>query len=80
MVLERLTAATVAGIDQQIQLIKREQFRIIMREATEHDGLPCVKLTEIREGKSKLLCVAPAKMASLFLVGWMEELDIEKEA
>ena len=79
MVRERLTAATLAGIDLHIQCIKHEHYRIVLRETVEYDGKPCVKLTEVREGQSILLCVAPAKMASLFLIGWLEELDIAKE-
>lgn len=79
MVATHLSAATIAGIDLHIQRIKNTYFRIVIREAEVVDGADCVKLSEIREAKPRLICIAPPRYASLCLIGWMEELEIEKE-
>lgn len=79
MVSERLKSIALAGIDLQLQQIKNTYFRIVIRENVEFEGEDCVKLSEIFDGKTYLICVAPPKFASRCLIGWMEEIELEKE-
>lgn len=79
MVSERLTALAIAGLDSQIQEMKHKYFRIIQREPVEFEGDTLIKLSEIHDGITYLLCVASPQNASRFLIGWMEEIDLKKE-
>ena len=79
MVSERMRAATIAGIDLQIQEIKKSYSRIIQRELTTVEQTVCVKLTEIYDGNTYLICIAAPKFASRCLMGWMEELELKEE-